>query len=106
MTLKNASAKGRRLEHKIRDQKAAEGYLVLRAAGSLGPVDLICLSPNLGVLAIQAKANRWPGRAEMKELEALAALWSPRPEWSVWVYRQRDYARSIDKREIRSDKPL
>jgi hypothetical protein len=39
----NTAKKGRRKEHQVRDLFRNCGYLVVRAAGSLGPVDLVCI---------------------------------------------------------------
>jgi hypothetical protein len=49
------------------------GAIVLKAGGSLGPVDLIAWWPGKCVMAVQVKSNRRPGRAEMQGLIDLAA---------------------------------
>jgi Holliday junction resolvase len=74
----------------VRDLEAA-GYLVVRAAGSLGPLDLVAIGP-CGVRAVQVKRDS-PGRPlRPSELEAvreeLRAL--PRPPgvaYELWVGR-------------------
>ncbi len=107
MRLKNPKAKGTRLEHSVRNLKLSQGYTVIRAAGSLGPVDLVCLHPLLGVEAIQVKCSIWPSGAEMRELRRLAWSWIPAGgRWTVWAYRRKNYARAFEMRRILPMQPV
>jgi len=67
--------KGHRLERKTFAQLTAAGYLCIRSAASLGPFDIIAISP-LGIRCIQVKANVWPGPQEREGLR-MAALGLP-----------------------------
>lgn len=74
----------------VRDLEAA-GYVVIRAAGSLGPLDLVAIGP-CGVRAVQVKRDSDGRPLRPSELEAvreeLRAL--PRPPgvvYEVWVGR-------------------
>lgn len=62
---KNHYAKGTRFEHRIRDDLVANGYEVMRAAGSKGStkVDLVALKPGQ-LLFIQCKSSGVLGPAE------------------------------------------
>uniref|UniRef100_A0A6M3JF62 Holliday junction resolvase n=2 Tax=viral metagenome TaxID=1070528 RepID=A0A6M3JF62_9ZZZZ len=66
MALKNAKAKGSRLENLAKRQLEAIGWAVTRAAASLGAWDLVavktgeCADPRgVTVLLVQVKSNRW-----------------------------------------------
>ena len=65
-----SKAKGARLERRTRAWYEEAGFLVVRAAGSHGPLDLVCLHP-YKLEAVQVKCNRWPGRTERRQLERL-----------------------------------
>lgn len=74
----------------VRDLEAA-GYVVVRAAGSLGPLDLVAIGPT-GVRGIQVKRDSETRPMRPSELEAvreeLRSL--PRPPgvvYEVWVGR-------------------
>lgn len=91
MRLKNAKAKGSRLEREVRDIFVKAGFIVLKAGGSLGPADLVALHPECEIVRfIQVKANRWPPPVEHAELERLAVGCSQTKDWRVMVYRKRD----------------
>jgi len=62
--IKNAKAKGARSERRVRDFFEIRGWYVIKAGGSLGIWDLICLHPDYGVDLIQVKSNRPPGPKE------------------------------------------
>jgi hypothetical protein len=92
----NTSAKGRRLEHRIRDallracqDRHPEAVVVMRAAGSRGPLDLLACCWRCGRLeAVQVKANAWPRAAERRRLVALAQ--SAPSGWRVAAVRWDD----------------
>ena len=91
MGLKNAKAKGSRLERKSRDIFLDAGFIVVKAGGSLGCADLVALHPELArVTFVQVKANRWPGKLETAELEKLAKRCEPYEAWSVLIHRWDD----------------
>lgn len=67
-------AAGTRVEHHNRDHLTADGYVVLRTAGSKGFVDLIAIKPGQ-LLLVQSKGN---GRIT-------AADWNQLLERAAWV---------------------
>jgi Holliday junction resolvase len=72
-------AKGARLEHAARRSLEADGYRVIRSAGSKTKVDLIALKPG-ELLFVQAKAGTGTASpAERAELVALASMVGARP---------------------------
>lgn len=67
----DAAAKGRRREHRAKTLLEADGFVVTRAAGSLGAFDLVAIRRDAEVdrylpvvRLVQIKSNRWPGSAE------------------------------------------
>jgi hypothetical protein len=92
----NTSAKGRRLEHRVRDLLLAdcqaehtEAVVVMRAAGSRGPFDLLACCWRCGrIEAVQVKANAWPRAAEWQRLVALGK--SAPSNWSIGAVRWDD----------------
>lgn len=71
----NTSAKGSRLERKIRkDLEAAGAILTMRSAGSKGPIDVIGLFPGPWVVLVQCKAGGaiYVSVKERRALESLA----------------------------------
>lgn len=90
--LKNAKAKGSRLERRSKADLEARGFLVTKAGGSLGVADLVALHPESGeVRLVQVKANRLPGAAEMGGLKALARRFQAAGfGWRVQVHRYLD----------------
>ena len=83
----SAKAKGARSEYKVRDHYEQQGYLVVRAGGSLGLFDLIGLHPDQGVVLVQVKTNRNVGRAERDRLQNFQCHAS----WRKIVAVVRDY---------------
>ncbi|MEJ5260939.1 MAG: hypothetical protein WHS88_12200 [Anaerohalosphaeraceae bacterium] len=67
----NRKRKGTRLEHKTIAQLAAAGYVCIRSAASLGPFDIVAMSP-LAIRCIQIKANDWPRPDERESLRRAA----------------------------------
>lgn len=65
----NASAKGRRYEHKTMAYLEAAGYQCIRSAASGGVFDVVAVSAT-DVLLVQVKFGRWPGALEMGLLSA------------------------------------
>lgn len=89
--MKGAKRKGSRLELKSRDLLRQAGYLVVKAGGSLGPVDLVALHPFLGsVQLIQCKANMWPSPQERAHLAVLAGQIATNHLWQVVLHRYDD----------------
>jgi hypothetical protein len=92
----NTSAKGRRLEHRVRDEllplcqkRHPEAVVVMRAAGSRGPLDLLASCWHCGrIEAVQVKANAWPRPAEWQRLVALGK--SAPSGWRVGAVRWDD----------------
>lgn len=78
-------AKGARQERRAKAQLEADGWLVVKAGGSLGLFDLVGLHVDYGVRLIQVKSNRRPGRAEMDALQAFQCHASWQKE--LWVYQ-------------------
>ena len=83
-----AKAKGARAERRARAMLEAQGYMVVRAGGSLGPFDLVAVSRS-GVRLIQVKTNRRPCRAEREGLEELGKRMPPGATCELWLFRDR-----------------
>ncbi len=95
--MKGVRAKGTRLEHLVKHRLEEKGYLVVRAAGSHSPFDLVALKSAAAdisatqsvsvegyeVLCVQVKANRKP---TMAQVEAMMQVHVPS---EVWVHRDR-----------------
>ena len=64
----NTAAKGRRNEHRTRDRLAAQGYGVMRAAGSKGTFDLHAYN-NAHGRYVQVKTNEWPSPLEVEAMQ-------------------------------------
>ena len=89
-------AKGRRLEWLARDALIAQGYTVIRSAGSKGPVDLVAIGP-AEIRLIQVKAVGGVRRADLRKLRQVACppgtrceIWqrAPRGQWKVQRLRR------------------
>ncbi len=63
---------GRRFEWKVRKVLEAQGWTVMRTAGSKGPVDLIAVQPGR-VQFVQCK-NRTPTKRELESAKRFAAI--------------------------------
>ena len=87
----NQKRKGTRLERRTIKMLEATGYLCIRAAGSLGPIDLAALNGS-GIRLIQVKANDWPRPPEREDLQAVAKNLPPNARIECW--RWNDHARS------------
>ncbi len=93
MRLKNPSAKGARLERKIKALLELEGFLVFRSAGSHGIFDLCAIGHNK-VRLIQAKS----GAAKPSKAEKEAMTNYQGPPFSVkelWLWKDRASAPEI-----------
>lgn len=64
----NTARKGARLERKVADFYAKQGYRCMRSAASKGPFDLVAYN-RVNVLFIQVKSNGWPGSAEIQRIQ-------------------------------------
>ncbi len=91
----SSKAKGTRREHRSRALLAADGYAVVRAAGSHGAFDLVGIS-TAGVVLVQVKSRDWPGTAEMAEMAAFPTPTNARK----LIHRWRDGMRAPDVREV------
>ena len=87
--------KGNRNEHKTMALLEKQGYLCTRGAASLGTFDVIAIGAK-GVLLVQVKSNRWPGRQEMEAIREFACP----PNCMKVVHRWRDYAKEPDVKEV------
>lgn len=67
----NRKRKGTRLERRTIKLLEATGYLCIRAAASLGPIDVAAFN-QAGIRLIQVKANSWPGPLERESLREAA----------------------------------
>lgn len=84
----SAGSRGTRREHQVRDLLVDDGWIVVRAAGSLGPVDLAALKAGAPPRLVQVKADErtpWKNfgpaaRAELVELAKRAGA----EAWLVW----------------------
>ena len=73
--------RGRRLEYLARAALVADGYTVVRAAGSKGPVDLVAMNVNQ-VRLIQVKS---PGHVQENDRQKLRAVKCPHAQREIWV---------------------
>lgn len=80
--------KGKKREYKTRDLLIADGFFVVRSAGSKGAFDLVAFNSE-SVRLVQIKANKWPGRSE---IETMATIPIP-PNATREVWRWNDHAR-------------
>lgn len=82
----NTARKGRRSEHLIRDFLAADGFLVIRAAASKGPFDLVAIGAERIRLVQVKSGGAAVGSAERNVLRALRvpAICSV----EIWRYRK------------------
>lgn len=88
--LKNAKAKGSRLERKSRDILRQAGFEVVKAGGSLGIFDLVGIHPEKGLVQlVQVKSNRGVSRREREGLIQFAAR-CVHTGWQVSIHRWRD----------------
>jgi hypothetical protein len=90
-----AKRKGTRNEHRSRAILEAAGYVVTRAAGSLGAWDLIGLGPQ-GAVVVQVKTRDWPGTVEGGAVRASC----PWPYVTRVFHRWRDRQRRPDVQEL------
>lgn len=77
----NNAAKGRRLEHRVRDELYAAGWpFVMRSAASKGPADLLAAHPEYGVAMFQiGTTSKQLGPADRHRLITAAHLCSALP---------------------------
>ncbi len=92
---RTAKAKGSRSEWKVRDWYEKEGFHVVKAGGSLGMFDLVGLHPDYGVVLVQVKTNRNPGKVELDSIKAFQC----HSTWRKIVAIVRDY-RPIEFQEV------
>lgn len=99
----NTKRKGSRIVYKIRDWLKASGYhWVITSAASLGPFDLIAFGKS-DIRLIQAKANKWPPRKEVKKIEAVEVPDIGNLTNTVFIkeiWRWKDYARQPDIKRL------
>jgi Holliday junction resolvase-like predicted endonuclease len=91
----NASAKGRRAEHKARMILVAEGFEVVRAAASKGPADLVAWNATELVLVSVKSGTKYASADERAALRAV-----PRPANSrveIWRFPDRCLAPVIER---------
>jgi len=91
----NAAHKGRRAEHKARALLEAAGYVVIRSAGSKGPIDLAAWD-GVGVRLIAVKSGtRYLSALEREALALLAK--PPNAVIEVWTFRDRCKGPTIER---------
>lgn len=76
-------SRGRAYEYKAKQELEADGYTVIRAAGSHGPYDLIAFKGPEPVRCIQIKHTKVAGGPE-----ALLKKWKPTAGYSAENYRE------------------
>jgi uncharacterized protein with GYD domain len=91
----NTKAKGSRNERRSRALLESAGYVVTRAAASLGAWDLVAIGAT-DVVLVQVKSNAWPSTVEM---EMLRAFPTP-PNARKLLHRWRDRERQPDVRQL------
>jgi Holliday junction resolvase len=88
-----AVSRGHDRERRIRDQLTDEGWIVIRAAGSLGPVDLVALRSGFRPRIIEVKStHRGPfhsfGPQERREMRNIAIDAGADAELCWWPARK------------------
>ena len=91
----NTAAKGRRVEHKVRDLLEVLGYAVTRSAGSKGAFDLVAIHPT-HTRCVQVKSNKAPNTVEREGLQLLARSMPPGTSVEVWVWKDRAKAPEVE----------
>lgn len=91
--------KGRSLEWKAKKELQLEGYLVIRSAGSKGPIDLVAFNRSCVRLVQVVK-----GSIPTSKLKAMKKLPIPRGcTLEIWVARKRKEKGFVwDKRVVRA----
>jgi Holliday junction resolvase len=98
---------GYRFELRVKADMESRGWWVIRAAGSHGPADLVCLKAGEPPLLLQCKANSVSHKregialaalAEKMEAEALLALRLGRK----LVYRPADAEKMLSPQQVES----
>ena len=72
---------GRRLEYRARDELIAQGYTVVRSAGSKGPIDLVAIGCHVRLIQIKSGP---PRPSDRKRLRAVLAPRGTRREIWQW----------------------
>jgi Holliday junction resolvase len=93
----NTKAKGSRNERRSRTILESSGYRVTRAAGSLGPWDLVGVS-STDVVLVQVKTRDWPSGADTEFLRNFKVPANVKK----LLHRWRDGNRLPDVREVGS----
>ncbi len=92
-------SRGHERERKVKRMLEAEGWFVVRAAGSFGLCDLICLHPSEDAMLVEVKstiagpyAHFGPAdraaliqAAERSGAEAWLCYWPPRQREPTWI---------------------
>jgi Holliday junction resolvase len=91
----NAKAKGSRNQRRSRAILAAAGFMVTRAAASLGCWDLVGIG-STDIVLCQVKTRDWPGATEIEILRGFSAP----PNARKLVYRWRGGQRQPDVRQL------
>ena len=81
----NAKAKGARAERRARRMLELQGWTVVRAAGSLGPFDLVAFNRER-LRLIQVKTNRGPSEEEWEALSDFNCC-PPITRREIWLFR-------------------
>jgi Holliday junction resolvase len=80
---------GRRREYTTRDHLVANGYEVIRSAGSRSPIDLFAFKPGQ-LLLVQCKRDGRLGPAEWNALYTLAEMLGPTAVPILAVHHKRE----------------
>lgn len=86
--LKNAKAKGSRNERKTIAMLEAAGYSCMKAGGSLGVFDVVCIGSQ-DIVLIQCKSNRTASPAERECMQLFKAPPNARKLLHIWHDRKR-----------------
>jgi hypothetical protein len=92
----NSAIKGRAREHKSRDRLTADGYTMLRCAGSKGHGWDLCGWRADGWVLVSVKSAEWPSPSERQRLADVVVP----PGTRKLILRWRDRARQPDVREL------
>jgi len=86
----NNYRRGYYAERKAAEELRREGYFVIRAAGSRGPVDLVALGKDIRL--IQVKRGKGALREGVREILSVNI---PGVSREVWVYEGRGFVKEV-----------
>ena len=78
---------GRRLEYRARDALRAQGYTVVRSAGSKGPIDLVAIGRTVRLIQVKANRPRLTDRLKLAVVPAPRGVKREIWQWQAGTWR-------------------